>query len=146
MPLQNRVTPTGDIIAIDARGTLMGNRGEIHDSDTKTLLKRRWMHQRWVWCQLDFQGRKQTIMGRGRYTKLFIPRRSERARSGTATGRTRFAKRTAGDVEAGGGRGAMELTGASGKYADISGTRENDVDYLEGKWLVLMADCTWQRP
>ena len=58
-----------------------------------------------------------------------------------------LAKRTAGGVDAGGGgRGAMVLTGATGKYAGISGACEHDVDYLEGKWLVLLADCAWQRP
>lgn len=68
----------------------------------------------------------------------------------TDAGGDRFdtlATRTAGGVEAGGGgRGAMALTGATGKYAGISGTCEYDVDYLEDKWLVLMADCAWQRP
>ena len=39
----------------------------------------------------------------------------------------------------------MDLVGGTGKYAAISGTCEYDVDYLEGKWLVLMADCTWHR-
>ena len=29
MPLQNRVTPFGEIIATEARGTLLGNRGLI---------------------------------------------------------------------------------------------------------------------
>ena len=47
MPLQVRVTPTDDIIATDARGTPMGNRGIIHDLDRRTLLKRRWVHQAW---------------------------------------------------------------------------------------------------
>ena len=57
-----------------------------------------------------------------------------------------LAKRTAGGVETGGGgRGAMVLTGATGKYTGISGTCEYDVDYLEEKWLVLLVDCTWQR-
>jgi hypothetical protein len=32
MPLQNRVTPLGEIIADPARGTLMGNRGILHDA------------------------------------------------------------------------------------------------------------------
>ena len=31
MPLQNRVTPTGDIVADDSRGLMMGNRGCLHD-------------------------------------------------------------------------------------------------------------------
>ena len=37
MPLQNRVTPTGDIIATPHRGMFTGNRGIIHDPATKTL-------------------------------------------------------------------------------------------------------------
>ena len=37
MPLQNRVTPTGDIIATPHRGLFTGNRGIIHDPATKTL-------------------------------------------------------------------------------------------------------------
>ena len=42
MPLQNRVTPFGDIVAIAQRGLFTGNRGIIHDPATKTLLKKRW--------------------------------------------------------------------------------------------------------
>ena len=33
MPLQNRVTPFGELIATAARGTLMGNRGCLHDAE-----------------------------------------------------------------------------------------------------------------
>ena len=72
MALQNRVTPTGDLIATDARGTLMGNRGIIHDPATKTLLTRRWQHQAWVCCRLEFKGYRHPIMGRGSYTELFF--------------------------------------------------------------------------
>jgi hypothetical protein len=35
MPLQNRVTPLGEIIAHPARGTLMGNRGILHDAQQR---------------------------------------------------------------------------------------------------------------
>jgi len=42
MPLQNRVTPFGDIVAIPQRGMFAGNRGVIHDPATRTLLNRRW--------------------------------------------------------------------------------------------------------
>lgn len=31
MPLQNRVTPCGEIVAVSGRGLLMGNRGILHD-------------------------------------------------------------------------------------------------------------------
>src|SRR5438045_1479216 len=41
MPLQNRVTPTGDIIATPHRGIFTGNRGIIHDPATNTLLRKR---------------------------------------------------------------------------------------------------------
>jgi hypothetical protein len=37
-PLQNRVTPFGDILVIEQRGLFIGNRGIIHDPATKTLL------------------------------------------------------------------------------------------------------------
>jgi hypothetical protein len=39
MPLQNRVTPQGDIIATPHRGMFTGNRGIIHDPATRTLLR-----------------------------------------------------------------------------------------------------------
>ena len=72
MPLQNRVTPTGDLIATDACGTLMGNRGMIHNPESRTLLKRRWTHHTWVCCRLAFKGRQRTVMGHGTYTELFF--------------------------------------------------------------------------
>lgn len=57
-----------------------------------------------------------------------------------------LSKRIAGGVEAGGGEGRMELLGGIGKFAGISGSCSYDVEYLAGKRLVLMADCTWRRP
>ena len=42
MPLQNRVNPFGELIAVPARGTLFGNRGGRFHTDAKTLTKRRW--------------------------------------------------------------------------------------------------------
>jgi hypothetical protein len=42
MPVQNRVTPFGDAVAIPQRGIFTGNRGIIHDPATRTLLNRRW--------------------------------------------------------------------------------------------------------
>ena len=32
MPLQNRVTPFGNLVAVEGRGLLMGNRGRLHDN------------------------------------------------------------------------------------------------------------------
>ena len=43
MPLQNRVTPDGQIIATSARGTLMGNRGGMMHRIDKTLGPKRWV-------------------------------------------------------------------------------------------------------
>lgn len=72
MPLQNRVTPFGEIIADPARGQFMGNRGgRIHDPDTRRLTNRRWASRRWICCVTAFKGRQRAVMGRG-YTELFF--------------------------------------------------------------------------
>ena len=72
MPLQNRVTPTGEIIAIPARGMFVGNRGIIHDPATKTLLRRRWSTDAWITCVLEFRGRRRKVMERRSWTELFF--------------------------------------------------------------------------
>ena len=72
MPLQNRVTPEGEIIAAEARGLMMGNRGgPLHD-DGKALGRRRWVSKQWICCRLDFNGRHRQVMSPGRYTELFF--------------------------------------------------------------------------
>jgi hypothetical protein len=71
MVLQNRVTPTGYIIADPARGTLMGNRGVLHDADRR-MSAARWRHQHWIFCRLAFKGRRRQIMAPRRYTELFF--------------------------------------------------------------------------
>jgi len=71
MPLQNRVTPFGEIVANAARGTLMGNRGILHD-DERRLGTARWRHPHWICCRLEFRGRKRAVMTPGRYTELFF--------------------------------------------------------------------------
>lgn len=72
MPLQNRVTPFGDIVAIPQRGLFTGNRGIIHDPATRTLLKRRWVSKAWLVCVCEFQGRRRAVMGRRSWTELFF--------------------------------------------------------------------------
>jgi hypothetical protein len=72
MPLQNRVTPTGDIIATPHRGLFTGNRGIIHDPATKTLLTRRWASQAWLTCVCEFRGRRREVMGGRSWTELFF--------------------------------------------------------------------------
>jgi hypothetical protein len=72
MPLQNRVTPEGEIIADPARGLMMGNRGgRLHD-ETRTLGRRRWVSKQWIACRLDFRGRRREVMGPCSYTELFF--------------------------------------------------------------------------
>ncbi len=71
MPLQNRVTPTGDIIATPHRGMFTGNRGIIHDPATRTLT-RRWAGKAWLTCVCEFRGRRREVMGRRSWTELFF--------------------------------------------------------------------------
>jgi hypothetical protein len=72
MPLQNRVTPSGDIIATPGRGMFTGNRGIIHDPATKTLLRRRWTNRAWLTCVCAFKGRRRDVMGSRSWTELFF--------------------------------------------------------------------------
>jgi hypothetical protein len=71
MPLRNRVTPMGDIIADAARGTLMGNRGILHGA-SRRLGTARWRHRTWICCRLSFKNRRREVMAPGRYTELFF--------------------------------------------------------------------------
>ncbi len=72
MPLQNRVLPSGEIVAISNRGMFVGNRGIIHDPDTKTLLRKRWSTDAWLTCVLEFRGRRRKVMERQSWTELFF--------------------------------------------------------------------------
>ena len=66
MPLQNRVTPFGEIVAIPQRGMFTGNRGIIHDPATRTLMKRRWASKAWLVCVCEYKDCKDCL-------KLFQP-------------------------------------------------------------------------
>ena len=70
MTRQNRVTPFGDIVATPDRGTLMGNRGLLHDAGGR--IRRAWQLRRWIVCVLAFKGRRRQVMTPGRYTELFF--------------------------------------------------------------------------
>ncbi|MGE0717838.1 MAG: hypothetical protein AB7P02_20490 [Alphaproteobacteria bacterium] len=72
MPLQNRVTPFGEIVAIAQRGTFTGNRGIIHDPATRTLARRRWAGKAWLICLCDFRGRRRLPMAGRSWTELFF--------------------------------------------------------------------------
>jgi hypothetical protein len=71
MPLQNRVSPFGEIFATTARGTFMGNRGgALHNGEREIV--RRYASRRWITCVLEFRGRQRIVMSPNRYTELFF--------------------------------------------------------------------------
>lgn len=70
MPLQNRITPFGTLIATPERGTLMGNRGCLHDE--RQQIRRPFQLQRWIICLLEFKDRWRPVMKPGHYTELFF--------------------------------------------------------------------------
>ena len=71
MALQNRVAPTQEIVAVNARGTLMGNRGCLHRPD-RTLGVARWRSRMWIACRLEWKGVRRDPMPPGRWTALFF--------------------------------------------------------------------------
>ena len=71
MPLQNRVTPLGDLVADPARGLVYGNRGCLHDEAGR--IRRRYNGKRWIACRLRFRGwRRSPLLQPGRFTELFF--------------------------------------------------------------------------
>ncbi len=71
MPLRNRVTPLGDLVAVADRGTVFGNRGCLHDAQGR--IRRRFQGKRWIACRLEFQNRRRSPLQQpGRYTELFF--------------------------------------------------------------------------
>jgi hypothetical protein len=70
MPRRNRVTPFGEIVAVPERGTMMGNRGILHDAQGR--IRRPWQVKRWLVCVLEFRERQRTVMAPNRYTELFF--------------------------------------------------------------------------
>jgi hypothetical protein len=72
MPLQNRVTPLGELVATPERGLVYGNRGRLHNEHGE--IRRQWQLKRWISCRLEFRGRHRAggPMAPGRYTGLFF--------------------------------------------------------------------------
>jgi hypothetical protein len=70
-PLQNRVDPYGALVAVAARGALMGNRGGRFHRPDQTLGARRWASRQWISCLCAFQGRHRRVWGDS-YTELFF--------------------------------------------------------------------------
>lgn len=70
MPLQNRVDPHSQLHAVSARGTLMGNRGRLHNADQQIVSS--WKIKPWISCALQHQGIKRQLMAPNSYTELFF--------------------------------------------------------------------------
>ncbi len=71
MPLQNRVTPLGELVADRARGLVYGNRGCLHDETGR--IRRRYNGKRWIGCRLEFRGwLRRPLLQPGRFTELFF--------------------------------------------------------------------------
>jgi len=71
VPLQNRVTPLGELVADPARGLVYGNRGCLHDEHGR--IRRRYNGKRWIACRLEFRGwHRGPLMEPGRFTELFF--------------------------------------------------------------------------
>jgi hypothetical protein len=71
MPLQNRVTPLGDLVATPARGLVYGNRGCLHDSSGR--IRRAFAVKRWIACRLEFKGwHRGQLLQPGKFTELFL--------------------------------------------------------------------------
>jgi hypothetical protein len=71
MPLRNRGTPLGEVIADPARGLIYANRGVLVDA--RGGVRRRFDGRRWIACRLEFKGRRRSpLMAPGRYTELFF--------------------------------------------------------------------------
>ncbi len=70
-PLQNRVLPTGEVVAHPSRGMLMGNRGCIHGVD-RQLGVTRWRTKMWISCVLKWGNVRRDVMPAGRWTALFF--------------------------------------------------------------------------
>jgi hypothetical protein len=70
MTLQNRVTPFGEIVAVPELGTLMGNRGCLHDDERRVV--RTSARVAWITCRLEWEGIHRSIMAPEKYTELFF--------------------------------------------------------------------------
>ena len=70
VPLRNRVTPFGEIVAVKGRGLLTGNRGILHDAE-RTIVRDSQV-RRWIACRLEFRGRHRDVMSPGSWTELFF--------------------------------------------------------------------------
>lgn len=70
--LQNRVDPWGMLRTVPDRGSLMGNRGILHNEER--FIVKRWAHKHWVTCLLTFKNikRPSPFSTTNHYSELFF--------------------------------------------------------------------------
>ena len=69
MPLQNRVDPWGKLNAVSQYGTLLGNRGRLHDD--RKLIKQ-FAGKAWITCILGGESGRGKVFGPSGYSELFF--------------------------------------------------------------------------
>jgi hypothetical protein len=70
MPRQNRVTPSGELIAVADRGMFWGNRGVLVDG--RSRLARYSRGRTWAICVLSYKGIRRVQWSPGRLTELYF--------------------------------------------------------------------------
>lgn len=68
-PRQNRVTPLGDIVAIELRGAWLGNRGVLHEGERIVRFHR---SRLWIVCALQHKDWRLPQWQPGHFTVLFF--------------------------------------------------------------------------
>lgn len=73
-PRQNRVAPSGEVVAIALRGAWLGNRGILHDevSASQGRIVRHHAGKLWITCALSFRGWRAAQWAPHHYTPLFF--------------------------------------------------------------------------
>ena len=139
MPLQNRVTPLGELVATPERGLVFGNRGRLHDDEGR--IRRSHDGRRWIACRLEFRGRYHGAMPPGRYTGLFFLDDA----TALAAGHRPCAECRNADY-----RSFLALSGASGAdeldrrlHAERGRTHEEELDELPDGAFVLRDGEPW---
>lgn len=69
LPMRNRVTPWGDLVAIEQRGAWLGNRGILHEGTDVVRFHR---SQLWITCRLQYRDWRLVQWQPHHYTVLYF--------------------------------------------------------------------------